>query len=471
MKKLLILLSVLVAASCSKPQAHTFGASGGTASPIIPASWAVPAWFVDPANVSTTASDSNNCTSISTPCLTWQEINVHRWGCGGSPAQCPRLRQNTAIEFISSASNNSDPVYFNPTIEAGAIIQIFGPLGAAQQVATGVLSNVTAKNRATPQLLLAQSGATAPGQFVVNSTHPSNAWTYKLSSGSIYSMTEPSVAAVVPSFSCGTPVDTWTNGDSVTVYQPVAVNISSISATFDQGSGAGSNTVVYVYNVSIFDPGTFNTAYLYNSTMFESSSSRYVAYGEPYNGATFCNSEFLDGVQATSDTLPTTFNAGAVDYGATFTAWAVSNTSFNNDVILRGDILVRASGSKSGPAPFGSGGGPAYLDTSTVFTVAGAFLGTGGIWWGPGTINVNSSGRFNYTSPAATNLIVTTLQLNGGTTGHTVNTAANVDVPCGGITVNKANLDAANTAVCASTGFGGLAFNPGGASFIAGTSE
>src|SRR5215469_10074605 len=113
---------------------HTLSAVG--IPPPLNPNWSVAAWFVDPQNTTTCASDDNSCTSASCgaagsgvgPCLTWQQINAIRWGCLGSPKGCPRLRQTTTVSFLSSQTNDSDPVYAFPTIEHGGSLILSAPL-------------------------------------------------------------------------------------------------------------------------------------------------------------------------------------------------------------------------------------------------------------------------------------------------------------------------------------------------------
>lgn len=459
----------LALAACSGPGGHwlcpkvkqpqVLAASGAT--PIIPTSWTVPAWFVDPANSSGNASDGNACTTSGAPCLTWHEINDHRWGCVGNPYNCPRFQQGTTITFTSSHTDDTDPVYFRPAWELGANAPVIaGALGASQQIASGVLSNVTAKNRATPQLLLAQSGANAIGQYVVNSTHSSVAWTYALSSGSIYKMTQPEVPIVLPSNACTAEVDTWANGDSVTVYQPVSVNIVAISGVFDKFNGGFSNSAIILHNINIFDSGSFDAAELKNATLLESASARIVSEDATWqNGFGICNSYIVN------------MKGGSISQTLIISAGVLGpQTSDIVDVAIVGDIIIGGTVNITTSKRNGTSSSPVYVDTGkSLFVVGGgSFVGTGGIWWGPGTIGVAGMSRFLYTVPAATNLIVGALQLNGLTTGNSVFTAANVVTPCGGITVNKSNLDTAASATCATTGFGGLAFEYGGAAFAGG---
>ena len=90
--------------------------------PILPPSWTVPTWHINPANSIGCASDTNSgtsasctggcsgsvCTSGIGPLLTYQELNVHRLGCQGNPTLCPRWRQSTSIIYDSSQTNATD---------------------------------------------------------------------------------------------------------------------------------------------------------------------------------------------------------------------------------------------------------------------------------------------------------------------------------------------------------------------------
>lgn len=90
--------------------------------PLTPASWTVPNWYIDPANTTGCAADTNTCTSATCagagtgPCATYAEIVVHRWG-----TTAPTLAQNTTVSFLSSHSDNSDPVILAPILKNAAI--------------------------------------------------------------------------------------------------------------------------------------------------------------------------------------------------------------------------------------------------------------------------------------------------------------------------------------------------------------
>jgi hypothetical protein len=237
--------------------------------PSIPASWTVPAWFIDPTNSSTHASDSNNCTTSSTPCLTWHQINDQRWGCIGNANECPRLRQNTTITWMSSQSDNTDPVYYRPSSENQSYVIMQGTLGSGQQVATGVLGTVTAKNRSTPQLLTAvlPAGTYAAGELIQNATHSSEARLYALVSGTTWKISQPLVPVVItnPYFNSPfTPVEVnnWTAGDTVTIYSPVNVNIVDFSPVWADYNQTGFNNQPSLYALNVFDPGGADNDYI-----------------------------------------------------------------------------------------------------------------------------------------------------------------------------------------------------------------
>ncbi len=164
-------------------QRHLLAAAGNQ--PIIPSSWTIPNWYIDPANATTCASDSNSGTSATCsaggvgPLKSYQELYVHRWGCLGTPSYCPRFRQNVTLTFLSSHTDNSDPVLGAFSLENGAQVLIQGQLTSAQRVCTGTITVNAAKNRTTGQVLEATLPCAVTAEdLIVNSTHASRAWTY-----------------------------------------------------------------------------------------------------------------------------------------------------------------------------------------------------------------------------------------------------------------------------------------------------
>ncbi len=431
---------------CTKLARHALLAATGS-SPIIPSSWTVGGWYIDPANASGCASDSNSGTSSTCssggigPLTTWGELQVHRWGCQGGGQVCPRLQQTTTITWLSSSSGNADPVYVNLASEKGGTVTLAGQLGTAQQVCSGTLSGVVAKNRSTAQLLNATLCASlSPGLLVVNSTHSSSAWTYKLVSGTTWAMTQPLDRTLF------TEVDTWANGDSYTVYRPVSVNIVQLSDLLEENN-ASFNNALHVNDLTILDPqGTGNDnldiAPHPRVWMAEVSIQRTLELGGLYatgiTPAAFRNTDFAGGVAGGVVTpIEPSFEAVGGDLRTFFNPVGPIDWSY--------DFIVGTSGNVYG----GGSIEQIFIDSGVTLRIDGTVQmhGDAGLTstfiWGPGTFNYQGSGHLTYPSgggAAAAAFLVTTLQLNGQTLGCVAKPSSST-ITCN-TTVSAASLDA-----------------------------
>lgn len=457
-----------------KPIVRAFGAG-----PVIPSSWTVPAWFVDPQNASAAANDSNSCTTSGAPCLTWHQINDVRWGCQGTPAACPRLRQNTTITFLSSQSGNTDPVYTRLAEEAGAFVQFTGPLGSAQQTGTGAISGVTAKNRATPQLLQATMPAgCAVGNFVVNATHASRAWVFKNVSGSTFALTQPLTAVALPqTYNASTEVNTWANTDSVTCYAPVMVDLVDVEPLIVDWNGGFDNKLA-IYNVTALSPTIDSTLQVNSSVDFaEASSQRWIFLNASALPASFVstpvwvNADLVPGAggglpMLDTNNLQTFVNGGAIGSPTASGGFAgnrLVGAAFDNDTILSAE---GAAGLALGSCQFGT----TYLDSTTnPFTITGISLmqSLGGfgatVLWGPGTLN--NAAQFAYPTGAgnaAASLKVSLLSKSQNKVCLVAPGAASGFGTCN-LTLSPAQLDTSlgGTTGCLTTGGGGSYCNYG----------
>jgi hypothetical protein len=433
----------------------------------IAASWTVPAWFVN----RSTGSDGNTCTTSGSPCKTYAEIAA-RWG-----TYSPRLRQNTTITFLAPGeTDGTDPVYFNPYVENHAQVKVVCPLDGTTQVGSAVtLASVTAKVRATPQLLQADLGSADAGAslttnlLLVNATHPSSAWTYKVVSGTIFSLSQPLLLPVDPfGISFPSEVDTWANGDTVNVYNPVKINLVQVKPVFSDENnypdgGAGLQQALIIQNCTIFDPDTFHGASVLvgeGAYLFESLVTRQLVLDKwSNNGRILLNLVNVDAQQSLN---------GQGTYGATgYTLGGILTSSnglsdlqtgfLGDDVILNTISIVPAGGEiavASSPANFVYlGAGSNNLVVDGVFRVAAATM------WGPGSIVLRGSGRITYTATATARFLQTgSFTLNAATTAASF-CAGTPAVWTQAIAVNVTNLDA----VCSATGFGGTAWGQGGA--------
>ena len=228
--------------------------------PIFPVNWTVPNWYIDPSNSIGCASDTNSgvsatctggcsgsaCPSGNGPLLTFQELNVHRWGCLGNPSHCPRLQQKTVITVLSNEPT-SDPMGLYPDLEDNASINVTAPLGAAQTVCSGNLSsvsnNVVASNALTAATLPCVAGINS---LVLDSTNPSGFWTYVSGGGSAYSLSQPlssAQAGYTPGTALAVGTEVTIGADAVIVYSPVTVNLVAFSPTNVGSSSAAISSI------------------------------------------------------------------------------------------------------------------------------------------------------------------------------------------------------------------------------------
>jgi hypothetical protein len=480
MKKfLLFVLAITLCLSCSKgaPDAPHLGAlaSPGQVGPFVfPPSWLQSAWFVDPANTSTCASDNNRTCSLSTcgtsgdgPCATFGSIAT-RWG-----TYTPRIKQNTSITLMSSATTDTDVWYLGPyPLEAGAAFIVQGTISTVQAT---TLSAVTAKNRAGNQALLATFTASAgitAGMLVVNSTHPSVAWTYKNISGAQWMMSQPGTASnqSTPQLrNCLNPspeVDTWAPGDTVTVSSVPVANFSTASSIVQGESNSTFANGLILYRIGVRVPtGTsgFAPFSLGAGAEFIESEVGILLFpttagntGIANNGG--INTAFAGGVvpnlggplNFTGSTIGvdepgTCFAAGYVGTGTTYNIQPIS-AQFTGDIIF-------AQGFRNFVNIFYGTVQAAYLDGSTMNIYGNVNVSSsdssptvGPFIYGTGTVNVLGNGRMSYPTGAgaAAAAFLTTggLQI-GGQTKTCVSQPADAAPPVCNYTLSPTNLDSA----------------------------
>ena len=446
---------------------------------IVPSSWTVPAWYIDPSNSTGCASDSNNGRSATCgvypqysvgPLASWRGLNVVKWGCLGNPSACPRLLQNTTITFLSSQITN-DPIIFTPSIENGTSTILQCGLGPSQIIASGTLGTVTPKNRSANQALVSTfnigdaGSSLQPGTFIINTTHASRAWTIRDTGGGAWLISQPAGQLIPPLTPLYYPplneVDTWSNGDSVTVYSESSIQLSQIvpvGVVIDPAY----DSAVYVVNCNVVAANNSN----FEASFF--SNFVFILESNIYNG-NFMN---FDGMPS-----------GAINSYST-TGWGIGMAS----------AFLYAGGT---PGFIGTGTG-AMIDFDFVFAKTGDFnissnqepnIGCayidegvnldayppGGIWirtvqscgsvYGPGGIEVNPGSLLRVDSTAYSGLLLSGgITLNGQSKAcsapgeESTSTDGGVSTPiwCG-IPITEPNLDT----TAGPHSFGGYAFLPG----------
>jgi hypothetical protein len=446
---------------CKAPRPLVFGAAGRT--PILPASWSVPAWYIDPASITTCASDSNTCTSATCgaggvgPCLTWHEINDGRWGCQGSPTACPRLQQNATVTYLDGVTDALDIVYANPAFEgAGAWLNFRCALPTA--LAIGTLASVTAKNRSTPHNLTANlpGSGLAAGQFIVNTTHPSRAFIQ--ATGTPATITQPLAACTVPLSAENPPaeVDTWANGDSVSIYQLANVAFGGLNGA-NSGIGTALNGgTIYVTNCNDWsDNVSAQTNMNGNLQVQESTWNRQSVM---VAGGAFIEQIFTN-VYAGSRLTAYTGNPGnpvvlAAGYYNVVTGGAYG---LDGDVMINFGIFTAPSGySQLGLVNVLSGGQAQFLQGP----VEAIFIDYASPQiWGAGALLLNGTTRFSY--PGGAGQAASVFKQTGGFQLNNSSSCA-LSTQAGAITPTKtltaAHLDTDLGAVT------GCYVTPGGAS-------
>lgn len=449
--------------ACLWAEAEGLTSGGGGGGPVVPASWLVPAWFIDPVN----GSDSNSGQSSGAPLKTWAQL-INLWG-----TVSPTLAQNTVITFLSTQPDNTDPIVFRPTVTGGSVVSI---QGTAPTVITAgvVLATTTAKNRATGTLLSSNLGATAAAGLLVQNTtsgKSSRAWVYTNVAGNVWRLTQPLSPTAVPQATVPTEVDTWANGDTVNLLRPVGLNVVEINPILADYNASADNGVV-LYQVQITNPtALLQAAYIGANVQLQEVTSLKVLVGKG-SGALAST-----GIQNLLNVLSNVGIAGGWYGGAwLFVGGALVQTTTSaihgSTILLDGDLIVGGGAgveldcNNSAEVNLGL----VMLDGQTLdvlgpeIQVAPGVYGSTAIW-GSGGIRVDGFTNLRYNgsgTAVATFLQSGAWHLNSDTTANSV-IVGSPNVYNGGITITAAHLDAAAGAA----GFGGAAARFGGGSITA----
>lgn len=408
--------------------------SGGLTPPAN-GSWSVANWWIDPVG----GSDLNTGKTAGSPLKTWKAL-VALWG-----TISPILRQSTTITFLTSQSDNTDPVIFQPVLANGAMCVISGTL---TQVGAGTLGTITAKNRSTPQLLKAATlpAGAAADVIIVNTAKSSSAIIYSSAGGGAWNISQPQNNVTAP-FTSATEDDTWSTGNAVTLYTTTGVNIVSVSATLADYDAVNFNNFLYLQNLTIFDPSGAGDDhaiigdYVYLNNVISQKLGLFPR-GAGDSTLLYVNASFRFGNTSLCPAPLLQFSGGII--GSSIISTVASGFVFANDVILAGQVNMKGLNVLNN----------AYVDTGVTLFISDNCTVANHVW-GPGSLEVDGCGTLLYPSGAnqavATLLIKGGFKLNGLTTAFSVTSAGTLH---GGITISAANLDAA----AGVAGFGGTAF-------------
>jgi hypothetical protein len=417
--------------------------------------------LLDPQNTTGVANDTNPPTitaqGFTGPVFkSWAGL-VAQWGTYG-----PSLATFGCV-FLSSHVDNSDPVVFRPLATTAGPLSIQG--GAPTLVAQVSLSGVTPKSRAAGanSLLIATLGGLAqPGMLLENLSHPSRAWVYKSLGAGSFSITQPMAKQAIGGTSQPAEVDTWANGDLVNILLPVSVNIVDVEGILSKGLTGG---IITLFQLTVLAPSGTGLDWIQlggpNVQIQECNIGRFVTMPDPCTFLALGNTVIAGGAEIAGITQI----SGGASLGS---ALGVNIVAGQNTVTIDGDFIL---GLSAGNCFWGSSGeiqlGFIFLDAN-VQVLTGNVIATnlsygGHVIYGSGanTLDMKAQSHFGlasgtfvagFTAPG----LVTGIKLNGSATGSSITGAGAINQ---GIATTPANLDAAAGAA----GFGGRAFNFGGA--------
>lgn len=459
MKNALILLLAFLCGwvaccSSSKHDGAALVGAGVGSQPITPASWTVPNWYIDPANSTGCASNSNSCTSATCgtvgigPCQTVTEITSHRWG-----TNSPVLGQTTTLNVLSGETLGQEKIVLKPIVvnQSGFVLQV--PQANMATVASFTLGAVTAKNRTTGVLLQAagfSAAGLAAGQLVINNTHASRAYILSIS-GSTATLMQPFVPSTVANATTfgyfPAEVDTWASGDSVTVVSPLLLNLNVFDVRGADSNASGtSGGWFWVQGIDVPDTGgTPGSSYW--STQSPDTYGYFVdSKIDPYllanTVSTGAGIEWIDDYLSAGGVLgDVNFVVGGGTPSTSFGLNADGEFSeFDGDVVLEGtqqssgifgNYVVTGWVYVSGPMNLY---GHSYVRAEDSLNYPSAAL------WGPGSLHVNDAAVYEQIGSVtfASHLLVTGgITIGGLTTATSYASAVLTD----GRSITAANLD------------------------------
>jgi len=443
-----------VAGDAGAPSKHVFGSVRPT--PFNPA-WTIPHWYYDAANVSTTASDDNDCVSNVTACRTGAEI-VARW-----QTLEPILRQDTTITSLSADGYNpaTGQMTISPHVQNGAQFLFEGTLTTVQ---SGTLAGRVAKNTSTGQVLTFTLGAglTTPA-LVTDTNSGSTAWLVDNVSGNNWTISQPYFIQTVP-YGGASEANNWTNGDSYTVQTVPIVNVRWWKPSWEDLIDT-PDTRPMLRNVALAAGLTPNLtdeaptkidldgSVLVNVAMIGSGSVQQTecTHGSRCGGVLY--NYFTEGASSRHTIMGLAGGSSSSKslqiYGGVFDDAQFLNVGLNGALIKRTALL-------RGTTVYDD---VDLYDTSSLFLLQensyAIPLQSTSALWGHGTPEINSGSTLEYNAPASTHLLHT-----GGyylddffQIGNAFDNNFNPGQWHTGISLTNANLDSS----IASGGFGGQA--------------
>ena len=425
--------------------------------------WTQAAWDVDPQNSSGLASDANSGLP-GHPVLTWNGGVVDKWG-----TTSPTLAQSTTIRFLYGHTDDSDPVVFTPLITDGAVVVMEGLFTAANLFASGVLGVVTARNRAfgvAQALQAVMPAGNFYGTILVNTTRSTTSTFIRNTAGVTWLLAQPLTEQALPVATLLYAEDVTTaTGDSFAAYVPTAINFVRVHPIVSTLNTPETNPL-YLYRLSSFDPsgtpGTNVFAFAGDCYFIDFVHNRRPQAN--VDGVAlvqrFVNNYFPVGIM-TDLRIPATISPNAQhSFQGGCIGGPICVSSGLYDCCLLMDVALAAHSGVLDVVSMQYGA--IYLDTALTVNLAtgrhepksGGFTNQ---WWGPGTLNVDGNSLLYY--PAGAGMAAATFTQTGWELNKSANGWTSDATSFYTLGLTSAALDSPAGA----GGFGGCAFNQGGA--------
>jgi hypothetical protein len=252
--------------------------------PIVPASWTITNWYVDPQNTTTCASDTNSgtaatctggcsgsvCTSGIGPIVTFGELIYHRLG---TPSPQIPYGQSVTFNLLSPQTAGVDAIFFEPFLSGGgqAIFTGFAALTSpGATFASGNLSGgfgysgATPTAGGTPMVIAGVPSYVVAKTLLYNSARTSYAFVDSvLSTNATMQQPQTSASTTTTTAIPSPAVDNdWVAGDTITPYTLPLVNMKRWSPVGSDLTSGGQPTSGWVLFTRIYDPsGATTSAY------------------------------------------------------------------------------------------------------------------------------------------------------------------------------------------------------------------
>jgi hypothetical protein len=417
-------------------------------------------WVIDPQNVSGLASDENDGKTLATALLHKAEW-FRRVGYTWSPTTATSMN----FVYLSPDTDDKDPGFFAPNLENGAQF-MHQPNSLPAHSFTGTLLAVTPKSRvagasgALESTFTVATGAVVADMLLVNATRGnSEALAQANLGGGNWRISQPWAPSADPFNPTQVTVDTWANGDAITGYVLMNVNLAGLRGQQSLFANGGVGFGHTVYHLTAWDPipggeDLFLLDGAVNPLILASHVQRTMCLNgqaAQFPGRVALNASLDAAATGKGDNSPL---GGAGILGGIIKSGTFDGVFLENDVIVSGPVFARQCNL-----------GQVFVAPTITLTLD-AFTdmtGAGSVVYGDhaslGNLNARS-GTCQY-SGVATTAFVCNLFLNGVTTGYSRVTAGGTGTG-GAVTWHNLNLTpAALDAAAGAAGFGGDASGGG----------